>query len=368
MIDPNDTDVENIGNINEVIQNQVGKFNELRQKVKTLQFVPIDPVGNYQTVTYKAIDGGKMNISFDPLEIDLVEVADSYGNLKMRFLVPKSDEDVNIEGNIDYLDNEPIIAKFLNLLNQKSLKDISEILTDSGTYMEISEWACLFERIMDQKDEPIVIMRDGLLRTKKLKSELIPILVNTLKDKRNYVKLVGVSKVSKILTLLSSAVFVEHIIPSDKIGFIKIPKDLEIQTYKWTGKGKISESNKSIYYAFGDLYIAKLARNSNLLVTVEIPRDLKNDEDIYNKDDINRIMGHLAKDSSHSYPVIGYPQTIMRAHEAAARVGLPASIIKDKIIEKMTMLMSSDTKEFLKNSYMLKESVDKGVLGGGHGQ
>ena len=368
MIEPNDTDIDNIGNIKEVLQEQSEKFNNLRKRVKNLQFIPIDPVGDYQAVTYKAIDGGKMNITFDPLEINLIEVADSYGNLKMRFLLPKPDEDVDIMDSLKYLNNEPIIAKFLNLLNQKSLSDISEILTDPGTYMEISEWACLFEKIMDQKEEPLIIMRDGLLRTKKLKAELIPNLISILKEKHKYVKLVGVSKVSKILNLLSSAIFVEHKIPPNQIGYIKVPKDLELQAYKWSGKGKISESNKSIYYAFGDLYIAKLSRYSTLLVTVEIPRDLKNDEDIYDKNDINRIMGNLAKDSAHSYPVIGYPQTIMRAHEAATRVGFPASIIRDKIIERMTTLMGDDVKEFRMNSYMLKEFVNKGVLGGGHGE
>lgn len=368
MIDPNDTNIDNIGNINEALRDQIGKFNGLRETVKKLQFVPIDPVGDYQAVTYKAIDGGKMNITFDPLEIDLIEVADSYGNLKMRFLLPKPDEDTDIGDSLKYFDNEPTIAKFLNLLNQKSLRDISEILTDPGTYMEISEWACLFEKIMDQKEEPLVIMRDGLLRTKKLKSELIPILIDALKAKRKYAKLVGVSKVSKILTLLSSAIFIDHIIPPDKIGYIKIPKELEADTYTWTGKGHISKTNKRIYYAFGDLYIAKLSKESNLLVTVEIPSDLENNEDVYDKNDINRIMGHLAKDAAHSYPVIGYPQTIMRAHEAAARVGFPASIIRDKIIERMTTSMGDDVKEFRMNSYMLKEFVNKGVLGGGHGE
>jgi hypothetical protein len=46
-------------------------------------------MGSYSSVSYKAIDGGRMKIYFDPLELDLIDVADSYGNLKMRFIIPK---------------------------------------------------------------------------------------------------------------------------------------------------------------------------------------------------------------------------------------------------------------------------------------
>jgi hypothetical protein len=367
-MDPNDTNINSIGNIDEVLNKQILKFNELRSRVKELRFVPIDPVGDYQAVTYKAIDGGKMNISFDPLEIDLIEVADSYGNLKMKFLFPRGSEEVSIDNDIKYLDNEPTVAKFLNLLGKKSLKEISEILTDPGTFMEISEWACLFEKIMEQEDEPLIIMRDGLLRTKKLKSELIPVLIDVLRGKRKYVKLVGVSKTSKIVSLLSAALSIEHVIPSNRMGYVKVPKDLELRAYNWTGKGKINDKSREIYYAFGDIYIAKLSIDSSLLVTVEIPRDLKKGEDIYTERDITRIMGHLAKDSAHSYPVIGYPQTIMRAHEAAARVGFPAGIIKDKILQRIVTMMDDNVKEFITNSTILNEFVHKGVLGGGHGE
>lgn len=367
MIDPNDTDIRTIGNVDKVLKSQVEKFNNLRNKVKELEFIPIDPVGDYQAVTYKAIDGGKMNISFEPLEIDFIEVADSYGNLKMRFLFPKSGEDIEIEDDIEYLDDEPIIRKFLQLLNKESLKEISEILTDSGTFMEISEWACLFDKIMEQKEEPLLIMRDGLLRTKKLKAELIPDLVKVLKEKSKYVKLAGVSKTSKVLSLLSSAISVEHIIPSGKVGYVKIPRELEMWAYRWSGRGKINAKTDKINYAFGDIYIAKLSRDSSLLVTLEIPKDMINDEDIYTEREINKIVGHLAKDSTHSYPVIGYPQTIMRAHEAAARVGFPASIIKDKILQRIANLMDDSAREFMTNAAILNEFVNKGVLGGGHG-
>lgn len=370
MLNLNDTSIENVGNLEKALEAQIKKLENLRTNVREqLKFVPIEPMGGYTSVSYKAIDGGKMKISFDPLEIDLIEVADSFGNLKMRFVLPvNSDESQDDEGEEEsnFLDQDPIIRKFLNLLGKKSVLEISEILNQSDTYMELSEWACIFERIMGLNDDPVILMRDGLLRTKKIKSELIPVLLSALREKRRTVKLVGVSKTSKVLSMLSTAIAMEHLIPTNSIGYVKIPQSLEIKAYQWTGRGRLSEKRKRLYFAFGDIYIAKLSRNSNLLVTVEIPKDLANDAEVYSERDITEIMAHLAKDSAYSYPVLGYPQTIMRAHEAAARVGFPASVVKDKIMDKLKGMMADDNgRDFMRDAAVLTEFVNKGVLGGG---
>jgi len=368
MLDPNDTGIENVGNLQKALESQIEKLDKLRKEVRKLKFVPIEPMGTYSSVTYKAIDGGKMKISFEPLEIDLIEVADSFGNLKMRFVLPVgSDESEEEEDEkvSNFLDEDPIIKKFLEALGKKTVLDISEILNQSDTYMELSEWACIFERITSQNDDPIILMRDGLLRTKKLKSELIPMLISILKERKKKVKLVGVSKTSKVLSMLSSALSMEHKIPSNAAGYVKIPQELEIIAYHWTGKGKRSEKRKRIYFAFGDIYIAKLSKGSNLLVTVEIPRDLENGTEVYSEKEIAEIFAHLAKDSAYSYPVLGYPQTIMRAHEAAARVGFPASVVRDKIMDRLKEMMDDDGKDFIRDAEVLTEFVNKGVLGGG---
>ena len=102
MLNPNDTNIENVGNLEKSLKSQISKLEKLRAEVRELKFVPVDPMGLYTSLTYKAIDGGKMKISFEPLEIDLIEVADSYGNLKMKFVLPK-ESDENEEGFKRYL-------------------------------------------------------------------------------------------------------------------------------------------------------------------------------------------------------------------------------------------------------------------------
>jgi hypothetical protein len=343
------------------LQNQVKKLERLRKEVRELTFIPVEPAGYYSSIAYKSFDGGMFRLYLEPLEIDLIDVADSNGNVKLNFVAPVSEMKEGINEKIDFSNIEKIseINKLLQILGVTRLADASEILKDPGTLMEIAEFACIFDKLTTvSKDEKTLIMKDGFLRTKKIKAELLKVLKQIIQANKKHVKLVGVTKTSKIVSLLSTALFLEKKIPSNKIGYIEIPLHLELETYDWSGSGRINpERNQPLNYAFGSLYIAKLSRLSNILVTVEIPN-------VYSKEDVTEIISYLAKDSMYSYPVLGYPQTIMRAHEAAVRIGLPASIVKDKIFERIRELSDPETRVFLRDGWTFRDIVDKGVLGG----
>jgi len=356
-------DLNKIRNIDDIVLNQVEELNRMRDLVKDLRFIPVDPIGNYTAVTYKSVDGGKMGIYFDPLKIDFVVIADSHGNELMKFLVPLTDE--IHKDDFKFMDEFPEIQKFLNLLGLDSISDCSEILNNPGTAMDLAEYACIFEKLIRDLNDPILVLRDGLLRTKALKHELIPNLVDFLR-RNTQRKLIGVAKRSKILNLISSALFLERIIPRDYTGYVEIPLRLERLAYRWTGRGLIKQDKIiPLYYAFGKIYIAKLSKKNNLLLTLEIPFDYKNNRDVYSKREINEIIGHLIKDSMGSYPVLGYPQTIMRAHEKAVRCGFTASIWRTKIIGHFFKKLGDKSLErLIKKFHFMKEFVNKGILGG----
>jgi hypothetical protein len=368
------SELNGVVGVEEAIKIQKEKLGKLRDAVRDLTFRKLDIAGNYASITYKAFDGGKMGIRFDPFEINFIDVADSNGKRKVRFVVPEitgySDNEKILEDVLDRLDEIPEIKRLVELLNQKSIRDISYLLSDSSSLMEIAELACIFDRLTADVQEPIIIMKDGLLRTKFIKadakSNYVQALRNIVKQKKEYAKLVGVSKTSAVISLLSTALFLEKKIPSDSIGYVKVPLELELRAYQWTGRGKMdATSKKPLYYAFGELYIAKLAKNSNLLVTIEIPKDLDADKPIYTQEEVNEILSYLAKDSKTSYPVVGYPQTIMRAHETAVRLGFPASLLRDELMVKILENLDPDAREFVRNGWWLRDSIDKGVLGGG---
>ena len=354
--------LDNVHNLENAIQRQREKLERMRKLVKNLKFVPVDPVGYYSCVTYKAIDGGKMNIDFDPFEIDYVEIADSNENVLLKFVIPKGIEMKNTD--FSTLDEMPIIKTFLNIFNANSMTDISEIYNDPKKVMELAEYACIFEKILNEANQnKFLIMKDGLLRTKALKAELFPALIKILSQNKN-IKLAGISKRSMLLSMISSALHLEKIFPPDKTGYVEIPLDLELMAYTWSGHGRIKGKKEPLNYALGKLYVAKLSQRSNLLVTTEIPYNLHDDKPIYNKQEIDEIFGHLVKDSMYSYPNLGYSQTIMRAHEKAVKIGFTASIIRDKIMDKCLEKLPDDIKKAIREYNLLKENVNKGSLGG----
>jgi hypothetical protein len=355
--------LEEIKNVKKTIVDQINKFNDIRKLIKNLNFIPVDPVGTYTPVSYKSIDGGRMGIYFDPFEFDFIVIADSFGNELLNFLVPKLESfEVN---DYLYLDKIEPIKNLLKVLEVDSITNISNLLKSSETVMELSEYACIFERLTKEKNEPLLLMMDGLLRTILIKPKYINKLLSILKDYKKQ-RLIGVAKSSRVLNLISSALFIEKKIPHGYTGYIEIPWEIEKLAYKWKGRG-IQDDKKSTYlfHSFGKLYVAKLSKNSNLLVTVEIPYDFDNNEEIYSKMEINEIMGHLVKDSQGSYPILGYPQTIMRAHEKAVRCGFTASIWRDKIIDKLLDEIGDERiRKLIIESNFLREYVNKGLLGG----
>ncbi|MBN1215445.1 MAG: DNA double-strand break repair nuclease NurA [Candidatus Lokiarchaeota archaeon] len=304
-----------------------------------------------------------MGIHFDPFELEFIVISDSNGYEIMKFIVPNNDN--LTKKDFKFLDNFHEINILSSILKVNSIIEASEILNNPYTAMDLAEYACIFENLMKDKTEPKLFMKDGLLRSKAFKHELMQNLLDILKEypKR---KLVGVAKRSKVLSLISTALRVQKVFPPNMTGYVEIPLDIERMAYKWTGKGKISKNNQGpLSYALGKLYIVKLSKRNNLLLTIEIPYDYLNNESIYNNKEINEIIGHLIKDSMMSYPILGYPQTIMRAHEKAVRCGFTGSVWKDKIIEYiLSNIGDRRLSKLIRNQIFLQEIVNKGILGG----
>lgn len=351
-----DYNTEQVANLESTLKQQMKKINNLRKEVRNLKFVPIEPAGYYSSITYKSFDGGSLKLRFDPLEMDWIEVADSNRHTKLRFVIPVGD---GLEKN-DFkgVEEIPLIKNFLHMLGASKLSEASEIYKTSNDLMEIAEFACIFDKIVNSSpDDKTIVMKDGYLRTKKIKAERLVKLKDLLKKQKSFVMLVGVAKTSKIVSMLSTALFLEKKIPANQMGYIKVPVELELKAYKWSGSGKIGKQTKGLNYTFGGLYIAKLSKLGNVLVTIEIP-------EVYSEQEASEIISYLATDSKYSYPVLGYPQTIMRAHEAAVRIGFPASIIKDRIMQQVKKIGDDYFNSYLRDGWLYRDFVDKGVLGG----
>lgn len=363
-----DYDPANVSNLPKIIDLQKAKMDRLRKQVGRLKFIPIDPAGSYAPVSFKSFDGGMFNLHFDPFEFDVVEVADSNGNVRLKFAAPGGDlrDSGELPALIEELDADPTIQTFLDILGKDSLVDITEILTNRGTLMELGELACAFAKVDGAPtDDTTIVIRDGLLRTKKIKAELIPRLSELLGKNKGHVKLAGVARASKVLFMLKAALVCEKVFPPDQIGYVRVPLDMEEEAYRWSGQGRIDpKKGKPLNYALGGLYIAKLSRSANVLVTVEIPEYHGDDGPVYSEEEAGDIMSFLAKDSLYSYPVIGYPQTLMRAREHAVSRGIPSSLLRDRIMDEVIKGKDPALAEYVRNERMIGEGIGKASPGG----
>lgn len=362
-----DYDSHAVVNLERLQENQIRKMNALREMVRNLKFVQIEPAGSYIPMTFKSFDGGRFNMRFEPFEFEVVKVADSNGNVKMNFAAPVGDLDDHDVGEIlADLDANPIMRRFLDMLDTRSLRDVSRFLTSKGALMNIAEFACIFDAVETApKDDKSIILKDGLLRTKEIREDLIPRMLDCLCRNKNHVHVVGVAKTSKIVFLLHAALICERIFPPDQVGYIRIPLAVENMAYKWGPTSRLRPGAPTrLDYALGDLYIAKLSRNKNLFVTVEMPQGTDG-RCIYSESEVTDIMSYLAKDAAYSYPVMGYPQTIMRAHESAAGLGISASILYDNIVKGLVRRSDPLLAEYIRDAAILDEVVSKGSLGGG---
>lgn len=255
-----------------------------------------------------------------------------------------------------FLDEFKEIRRLAEILQVSSILDAVqlEMLDRPEHLMELGEYACIFERLTRPNSDPILVMKDGLLRTKIFKLAYKRRLWEILREHPTQ-RLVGVAKWSQVLNILGTALKLKKKIPSDRTGYIAIPPEIEQQAYQQPANYR--------FYPFGRLYLAKLSSRSDLLVTLEIPYDVETQRPIYPPQDIEEIIGHLIKDAKASFPSIGYPQTIMRAHEKAVQVGIPASIWKDKIIDEI-LVQSPEIRKMLLEANTLREYVSKQQLGG----
>ena len=83
-----DYDPRSVVNLERLQDNQIRKMSVLRERVRDLEFVPIDPAGSYIPMTFKSFDGGRFDMRLEPFEFEVVKVADSNGNVRMNFAAP----------------------------------------------------------------------------------------------------------------------------------------------------------------------------------------------------------------------------------------------------------------------------------------
>ncbi|MDR2552377.1 MAG: hypothetical protein LBD31_04320 [Treponema sp.] len=339
-------------------------LNQLRAEIKLLGSPR--QIRDYTTtaISLVASDGGNNRLQFDPFEIQVIRVVDSYGHEACLQVISRYRDIMQLSKEQFNPDKTPKTALGYMMfdLDVKSLLELSPMLRpkkdSSGrdalssswilVYRELVEWAILYERIRNGNfvtDTLIAI--DGLLRSKVFAGDLFVQLILKIQkyiqqikqEHRRQVYLVGVSKSSKVLDRYRLAMMLEGVMREPRPVFVKVPQEIEDLAYDWPEytlrPGDEKDNGERAKYAGGYLFLAKFGPSpSDPIWPVDIL--------IGQESEAEKIIAYLKTDAENGFPVPFYPKCIQKAHEYSAIAGIDMEILQQEIINALLKNMSTD--------------------------
>ena len=339
-------------------------LDQLRTEIKQLESPR--QIRDYSTtaISLVASDGGNNRLRFDPFEIQIIRVVDSYGQEACLQVVSRyNDIDQLSKNQFDNNGNPKTALGFMmNDLGVNSLQKLSPMLRpqkDSNgndtlspswvlVYRELVEWAILYERIRNGNfvtDTLIAI--DGLLRSKVFSRTLFTKLIVKIQEnikrikqtQKRQVYLVGVSKTSKVLDRYRLAMMLEGIMREPRPVFVRVPREIEELAYTWPEytrrPGDEEDGGEEAKYVGGYLFLAKFGPSSSDPIW---PVDLL----LGQETEADKIIAYLKTDSENGFPVPFYPKCIQKAHDYSAIAGIDMEILQQEIINALLNNMPTE--------------------------
>ena len=268
------------------VQKEALQIDELRDEVRRLTVRKLD-YRPCKTIAPLATDGGENRLTFEPLNLEIIRVVDSEGEDLVQEVIAISEDDSVFREMCERL---PVMKRLMKalmidfedlsyLLGSQRTRDAEQVTDNRGrvrAFRDIVEWAVLLD--LASKDWPVdvLLLRDGLLRTKTFKRRTFPkldrafrsILESLLTSGRRKVFLLGVAKTSAVLSKLSLAMLLEHTFDRDYPCYAEVPQALEAKCYNFdrtwldTVDDDIS-GRRQLYQSFGRLHLLKLGASSD---------------------------------------------------------------------------------------------------------
>ncbi len=323
--------------LREAAEAELPRVKGLREKLSQL---PVCQLGYRQclAVAPVATDGGENRLSFEPLNIEIIRVVDSEGREHLQKFIPLSAESHRVQR---LFEDVPLLRRFLSRL-EVGYEDLSYFLPgaqkkaadelDQGpmdedlrkfvrSFRDIAEWAVLLELAYSSPGLKVLVIRDGLLRSKSMTKKAMQAVEAAFRRAHEECGslLVGVAKRSKVLSYLSLALALEGTLRKPFPCFIEVPLALEQECYNFAHTWMQG-------HAFGAMHLVKLAEGPDApMFPVDIPTWLLSRR--------KEILEYLVETARASFPTPGYPQPLVRAHENANLRGLEMSVLGDLIVQ-----------------------------------
>jgi hypothetical protein len=345
-------------------------LDRLREKVRKLQVVELGCRQCY-AVAPVATDGGENNLSLEPMNVEIIRVVDSDGQVHYQGFLPLTCDPKEL-GELLFKE-VPILARLVKELKLADWQDLSYLyfpadqqanpegtwaVSDTRSFIkvlrDVLEWATLVELAFKSGRPVFLLIRDGLLRTKFIKKHIFPKLAEVFEraSRSHKAMIVGVAKRSKALNYLSLALTLEGTFDRHAPCFAEVPKELEEEAYTWARTWMDKQ-------CFGRLHLVKLVQGrETLIMPVDIPHWLMERR--------KEVLEYLAETAKSSFPVLGYPYPLVRAHENANLSGLEMEIIGD--LMSKALLDWADEKE--REKFLRHIILGRGLIKGGtrHGE
>lgn len=270
-----------------------------------------------------ATDGGENQLRFDPIRVQVLRVADSNGEIYFEDFIPLSLTPAEILRF--YFKAEPRLQRLVEYLglDWDALLPRSEFQRANLLAMlrELTEWAALLK--LASQPPVKLLVRDGLLRSVLLTDALFRRLRARFEDlsARHGHLLVGVAKRSRVVNYLSVALGLTESFAGGRASYLPVPAEWEREAapeqYRWIGER-----------AMGQLYMARLdTGNSVPLMPVDIAA--------WQTGRAAEVMALLHESSRASFPLRGYPQALVRAHQHAHLSGLETELLERLLLEQI---------------------------------
>lgn len=338
--------------IADCLANDKGILEELRDEIRPLkqQTKRIQPRAT-TSISLVGTDGGNNQLQFDPFLIQLIRVVDSSNNeYCLEAISPTTPIDLIGKRHFDK-EGTPLSAlgEMMKYLGLETLPQLSHMIRpkDKGVpvspswvqvYRELFEWAILFSILKKDFGTDILIICDGLLRSKVFAGDNFARLIAGMKDRidqqwsryRRRIYIAGVAKHSKVLARYRLAMALERVLQTDYPAFVEVPREVEEKAYVWSefarGDDTETEGREINKFVGGKMFLVKFG---------SYPRDPVWPVDIFTpqKGDAQVILGSMLADAINGFPVAHYPRCLQKAHENAALVDFDFDILQDYIYE-----------------------------------
>lgn len=361
----------------EAVEKEAAQVEELRCEVRriTVRRLGYRPC---KTIAPLATDGGENRLTFEPLNLEIIRVVDSEGQDLVQEVIAISEDDSVFRELSERL---PAMRRLLQrlgidfeglsyLLGSKKSRDVERVSDNRGrvrAFRDIVEWAVLLDLASKGWPVDVLLLRDGLLRTKTLKRETFPKLDMAFRDvcggqmasDRRRVFLLGVAKTSAVLSKLSLAMLLERTFDRDYPCYAEVPQELEAKCYNFdrtwleTASDNV-DAQRQLYQSFGRLHLVKLGSSPDApILPVDVPVWLPANRR-------QEVLEYLVNDAQDTFPVLGYPSALQRAHDHAVLTGLEMTVLGDLMTDALQDLVDDSLRERILRHVHLGRGLIKG--------